>query len=294
MNLTHAGEKPDVLQAAIAYTMQGVSVVPVAGKKPTIEWTGLQTKIATVQELERWNRWGLLQGVAIVAGAVSGNLAIIDLDGKAAVLEFHKRFPGLLQTYAVRSRNGMHLYYLTSQPQKTVRIMNWRGLKEIGIRGEGTYTVAPPSRHPSGSHYVVRRPLPVLHSDLRDVVSWVHEMLREKHPPRPRPAAPSMTSSARNPRYVEWVLNKELDRVRSASTGERNDTLNLAAYCLGRLLGNPDSGLSRQSIEWQLLDAANQLVAADGETSVERTIKSGIDAGMLKPLAIPAPRGRGS
>jgi hypothetical protein len=290
MKIQRAAQQTTVLEAAIAYVVAGYSVVPVEGKQPAVAWQDLQTNRPTVSQVNQWHKWGVLEGVAVIAGRVSRNLAIIDLDGQIAMGEFYRRFPELTNTYTVRSANGLHLYYHTPEPLKTTRIMNWRGLKEIGLRGEGSYTVAPPSPHPSGCHYVVAVDAQVMRHDLRPVMQWVHTLLREKHPPPPTNPAPVPAGTGANPRYVEWVVSKELDRVRRAAPGERNDMLNIAAYCLGRLVGNPDSGLTRGNIEQQLAAAAADLAADDGVKSVYRTIKSGLDAGMSKPLRIPAPR----
>jgi predicted P-loop ATPase len=69
--------------------------------------------------------------------------------------------------------------------------------------------------------------------------------------------------------------------VTHANRGERNNTLNCAAFSLGQLVG---SGLlDRTRVEQTLRAAASGLAAEDGEQSVEATIRSGLEAGIAQP-----------
>jgi uncharacterized protein YidB (DUF937 family) len=76
-------------------------------------------------------------------------------------------------------------------------------------------------------------------------------------------------------RYPNGALGGVLRRVREASVGERNQLLNWAAFTLAQRVtsGELDSGL----VQDELRQAA--LAAGLGETEVERTIRSGLDAG---------------
>ena len=59
----------------------GLSVIPIradGSKAPAITWKVFQARIATPEELHRWFRKG--NGLAAVAGKVSGNLEILDFD----------------------------------------------------------------------------------------------------------------------------------------------------------------------------------------------------------------------
>lgn len=77
--------------------------------------------------------------------------------------------------------------------------------------------------------------------------------------------------------YVETALKNEVERVLRSVEGERNNNLNIAAYSLGRLIGQ--NGLSRSRVEGMLLCAA--LGAGLPEKQSIRTIQSGLD-GVLK------------
>src|SRR6516225_3903577 len=80
-------------------------------------------------------------------------------------------------------------------------------------------------------------------------------------------------------RYALAVLEREADRVRTAGPGMRNSTLNRAAFRLGQLVAA--QALDRVAVEVALTGAA--LAAGLGAHEVERTIKSGLEAGLAHP-----------
>jgi hypothetical protein len=83
------------------------------------------------------------------------------------------------------------------------------------------------------------------------------------------------------PAYVRKALNDEVQRVRTAEPGTRNDTLNKAAYNLGQLVG---AGLDRQVVEAELHAAA--LLAGLHDVETLKTIRSGLDAGEKQPRQV--------
>jgi hypothetical protein len=84
-------------------------------------------------------------------------------------------------------------------------------------------------------------------------------------------------------RYIESAIDRECGRVSRGGVGERNDTLNIAAHNLGQLVGG--GYVDRATIEAALLHAARACGLPDREA--ERTIRSGIEAGVKKPRQIP-------
>jgi len=120
------------------------SVIPIAvdSKKPAIEWKEYQQRKPTEEELKKWfleNDYN----IGIVTGAISG-IAVVDLDSKKAI-EFSKKnnFP---KTPYVKTGKGFHLYF---KYQNGVRNFQKRpDLKDIDLRADGGYVIAPPSIHP--------------------------------------------------------------------------------------------------------------------------------------------------
>jgi hypothetical protein len=90
--------------------------------------------------------------------------------------------------------------------------------------------------------------------------------------PRPRPGGTPG-------RYARVALERETGRVRTAGPGTRNSTLNRAAFRLGQLVAT--GALDRAAVELGLTGAA--LAAGLEEREVERTIRSGLEAGLAHP-----------
>jgi hypothetical protein len=81
-------------------------------------------------------------------------------------------------------------------------------------------------------------------------------------------------------RYASVALAAEADRVARAPVGTRNDTLNRAAFALGRLVG---AGLLDPALVTDELTAAARW-AGLGRVEAGRTIRSGLTAGRRQPL----------
>jgi hypothetical protein len=165
---------------------------------------------------------------------------------------------------------GQHLYY--RQPDRT-ELGNTAGRLgwKIDTRGHGGYVVGAGSVI-HGQRYradVIRRPayLP----------GWIATALTPPPPPDPTP------SSAPDPRnadaYTLAALTGELDHVLAATPGQRNDTLNRAAYALGQIVGAHllDEGTTRD----ELVSAADRIGLPRNEAG--RTITSGLTAGQRHP-----------
>jgi putative DNA primase/helicase len=79
----------DLLGVALRYQAAGCSVVPVAsdgGKLPAVAWTGYQTTAPTPEQLRRWFTAGQYDGLGLICGAVSGQLEMLEVEGRAADL----------------------------------------------------------------------------------------------------------------------------------------------------------------------------------------------------------------
>lgn len=281
--IVEAARRSTVLEAALAYADLGISVLPVSGKVPAIaSWADRQQRRAPSTMIHYWQRAGLLSGVGIVAGAVSRNLVVMDLDSPEAVALYLNRWPELADTYTVTSGSGRgaHLYYQCEVMPKTTRVVNSSTGGNIELRADGTYVVAPPSIHPSGKPYSVARELPIMRVfDLNKVVQWIKGLTQQKHTKQP-PARPAVGQGrvVHATAYGRAALAGEAAHVRMAAPGARNNQLYRSALKLGSLIA--DGKIDRGSVESGLFAAAAALAATDGEASVWRTIVSGINKGM--------------
>jgi hypothetical protein len=82
-------------------------------------------------------------------------------------------------------------------------------------------------------------------------------------------------------RYFDRAMAEHIQRVSKAAEHGRNNQLNLSAFILGGLI---PYGLNRADAEQALRAAA--LAAGLPEVEIDRTIKSGIEAGMRKAYPV--------
>ena len=267
----------------MAYARHGIPVLPVhtpdlsggcscdrgvrcerPGKHPRLRH-GLTEATTDPHQIESWwARWpsanvGLRTGVAM-------DVADIDsAEGWHGLL--HLLGGAMPAGPRVRTgRGGWHLWFRPTGFGNRVRL-----LPGLDWRGAGGYVVAPPSRHAAGADYRwVRRPgeaLPAAPATLRALIEG---------PPPPATIRPI----AHPDRYALAALTAEAERVARAAVGSRNDTLNRAAFSLGRLVG---AGLlDAADTERELATAAH--FAGLGRAETRRTIRSGLTAGRRTPI----------
>jgi hypothetical protein len=271
------------LTAALAYARHGIPVLPVhtpdqrggcscdkgvrcdsPGKHPRLRH-GLTEASTDPRLLEMWwSRWpaanvGLRTGIA---------MDVADIDSAEGWHGLTHLLGGSLPAGPrVRTGGGgWHLWFRPTGFGNRVHL-----LPGLDWRGAGGYVVAPPSRHARGGDYRwVRRP----GDDLPPGPGPLLALLGGPAPPVPhRPIA--------HPgRYAQAALTAESDRVARAPVGSRNDTLNRAAFALGRLVG---AGLLDQGDVVRELDLAARR-AGLGRVEVRRTIRSGLTAGRRTPI----------
>jgi hypothetical protein len=144
----------------------------------------------------------------------------------------------------------------------------------LDVRGDGGYVIAPPSRHATGHLY---RWLDA-ESGLPDLPESLLERMRARHADVARAREPIRLDEAVSA-WARAALEGEATRVRAASEGTRNATLNRAAFCLGQIVGA--GVLDEPTVERVL--AASALASGLGETEAAATIRSGMRAGIERP-----------
>lgn len=151
-------------------------------------------------------------------------------------------------------------------------------------RGRNGYVVAPPSVHPNGRRYQWLDQRGPDHPLLRPP-AWLVERVRPM--PSPSLQMESLGSPMRRDggpgRYGQRALEGEVARVCLAPQGQRNDTLNRAAMSLGQLVAAGD--LSAEEVAGQLYTAGVR--SGLDATEVERTVASGLRAGLRTPRRRP-------
>ena len=178
-NLVPAATAPTLLEAALRYQALGCTVLPILKGEKKSGRAGWQDYRPSPADLRRDYDTGKYGGIALRPGALSQNLVILDCDGEPVYTAFCEQFPVLVDTYTEKSGSGKgyHLFFQAERLPGSGKITR-KGIFNTADLGfemfydSGAVVVAP-STHPSGEHYAVYKPLPVLHvTDLDAVVRW--------------------------------------------------------------------------------------------------------------------------
>jgi putative DNA primase/helicase len=224
-------------EAATAWHTAGVSTIPIltnGTKRPAVSWAPYQATIPTLGEIDRWWGNGHEYGLAVICGAVSGNLEMTELEGRVALdsdlmlkieqvsesLDARWLWNFLFTAYSEWTPSGgIHLVYRISdhpvpgnekiarRPATTEELAEnpadrWKVLAET--RGEGGYVIVAPTSglcHPSGESWSL---LGQSTPGLVPSITWeeretLHQVLRLALDEQPvEPPAPS-TAVARVP-----------------------------------------------------------------------------------------------
>lgn len=266
----------NLIDAALDLAAAGWPVFPLAGKVPRIPKTagGRGHKDGTVdpEQIRRW--WGRWPK-ANIGARVPDSLVVVDVDPRhrgdttlAHLEDAHGPLPATLTAFSGRGDGGKHLYFRHPGGAMTgTRLGSGLDLKA----GGAGYVVVPPSLHPDTSNpYWWAEP----HQPAAAPPPWLVMLLRPE-PPRRRPA-PTVTAGRG---YGPGAVASEASRVAAAPNGDRNETLNRAAFRLGQLVAAGHT---------TALDVTEALAAAAASCGLpteeaEQTIASGLEAGQKNP-----------
>ena len=276
-----------LLDAALAYARHGIPVLPVhspaadgscscdrpgcerPGKHPRLRH-GVTDASVDPRRIEMWwSRWPAAN-VGLRTGVV---MDVADVDSPGGWHGLRHLLGGELPAGPqVRTGGGgWHFWFRPLGHGNRVRL-----LPGVDWRGDGGYVIAPPSRHVERTtYYWVVGP----GAEPAEAPAALTELIAGPEPPAPRRTAPGGHIDHPD-RYASVALAAEAERVARAPVGTRNDTLNRAAFALGRLVG---AGLLEPARVTEELAAAARW-AGLGRTETIRTIRSGLSAGRRQPL----------
>lgn len=229
-----------------------------------------------------WHLWP--QANIGVATGVSGLLVLdVDrhgcLDGFTSLMELAHQYGPLPRVVVQRTgRNGLHLFFATPTGRPIRNSVGKLG-PGIDIRGSGGMAVVAPSLHASGARYrwiKKRDPWTML---LPKLPAWLLSLLDPQHAPSACCRMPITEIPANLSRYAERSLRSELDAVRRAVEGSRNDALNRACFSLAQLAS---AGLLDVSLTRRLLAGA-ALSNGLSEKEIAHTMRSGWQCGFDHP-----------
>ncbi len=288
----------DRLSVALALVERGFAVFPLrpGSKVPAVrgDWEGL-----AVADQDRLREVGWPAGGNVGIACGPSGLFVLDLDvakqngpasgpdeptdGAAVLRELAAGRP-IPDTLTVTTPSGgMHLYFRAPAAPRLRNTVARLG-PLIDTRAAGGYVVGPGSVI-RGKRYEIAADLPIA-----PVPRWIVRELtaRARYAELPPPPAPvgrpgvagaRPTDGSAAAAYAAAALRNEVERMLAARVGTRNDTLNRAAYALGRLIG---AGiLDRELAACELYNAARRVGLSGRETS--STLASGLGAGMARP-----------
>lgn len=173
----------DIYLAALQLAKEGISVVPVSvdgSKRPApYTWAKYQENKPTTDELIDWFAKGTQQGVGAICGAVSGNLEMLELEGRAVAAQIHIQAKDMAENSGlgdlwqkiqdgyceVTPSGGIHWLYRISDGEvpgntKLARRPGENGGVDVlcETRGEGGFVILAPSGgscHPSGEAWKI-------------------------------------------------------------------------------------------------------------------------------------------
>lgn len=226
-----------IYEEALRLVRSGLSVLPIRAdgtKRPWVEampnheWGYLQERLPTETEVQRWWGNGAPKGIALIAGAVSGNAELIDFDDTELVGPWiacvKDAAPDLIDRLVVvrTPRPGFAVWYRCEGaiPGNQKLAMGLReeidpGTGEIATkrkalietRGEGGYALIPPSPpecHPKHSEYLLRKgdlaALPLIRADEREILIEAARALTEIVEPERAPRSAPKSGEAEGDR----------------------------------------------------------------------------------------------
>ena len=275
-----------MLDDALSYARRGWAVFPCRpGTKFPMTENGLLDATCDEAKIRRWWTDQPKANIAVATGKISGFWALDpdrhgDRDGVRSLAELEEKHGALPWTVVQFTPGGGHHRFFGCGPVE-VRNSASRVAVGIDVRGDGGYILVPPSIHPNGGEYRWADGNGPDETEIADAPAWLLDLVTKRPEPQ-RPFNPSMPQPAAD-RYVEKAFASELAELSGAPEGARNDSLNRSAFALGQFVGA--GVLSRHRAESALVSQAVSLGLPHVEA--ERTVRSGIEAGMQQPRAIP-------
>jgi KaiC/GvpD/RAD55 family RecA-like ATPase len=169
-----------ILKTALEFANEGISVVPVAtdgSKRPGLaSWKEFQTRQPSAEELLAW--FQTAEGVGVICGSISGNLEMLELEGRAVARKMHLDIAEIAKNSGLEHlwnklnsgyvettpSGGLHwLYRIDGEVPGNTKLARRPG-ENGGIdvlaetRGEGGFVIVAPTNgscHPSGGAWTM-------------------------------------------------------------------------------------------------------------------------------------------
>ncbi len=276
-----------MVSVALQLLRAGFWVFPVGRDKRPLTRRGFKDATDDARRIERW--WDHWPDANPAIDTGRSGLVVIDSDTRDGFANLCAELGHAVpDTFTVRTSQGSHYYFRAPDEQQIGNRAKVRGFP-VDVRGSGGYVVGPGAIHASGEVYTTtntNRPQPL--------PGWLVEVLRpQEHrtgTPAPRGMPQTEETSTVTPAAARAAYEAAVEDVRDAAEGQRNDTLNVKAHRLGRMVAG--GLLGRDEVADGLLSAALDAGLEHGEAT--NTIESGLGSGQEHPRqAAPEPESSG-
>ena len=202
-----------MLPAALSYAARGWRVFPVsAGKKTPRTANGFLDATTDESAVRLWWEGKPFLNIGVAMGAASG-IWSLDVDGEpgaASVMDLEQQHGELPDTLTFRTPRGGRQHLFTIPPG--VSIPSSIGiLPGIDVRGDGGYSVVPPSVRPEGRYAFTSG------SPIADAPQWLVDLVTTRQPARTTTMADELTVEATafrdHPGAGEGTRNREAARL---------------------------------------------------------------------------------
>jgi len=279
--------KPNTLQAALEYAKNGYSVFPCKpDKKPRGKWMSEATTDPKI--IREW--WGKHPDSMIdLPTGEANDLYVVDLDvdkitgeklGEATIESLCIDLREAPSSYTPSA--GRHYFFKHQGRLKNTAKKIGAG---VDTRGEGGYVIAPGSRNESGCYQwdgpsILDGDIPGIPVEIVDALNrkMNGQIIASDDPDRSGQSSAINKPVRPSNERIERHLSKQLAVVASAAEGERNQSLNKAAFRLGEYVGL--GWLDCKNATEKLLSASEKCGLNFEEASA--TIESGMQSGIAK------------
>lgn len=226
-------------------------------------------------------RWKDNAMAAHATGRTGGTVVIdidVDPDKELNAIEWltqkERDHGGLPPHPIVKTPRGGEHHYFSYPDDRTVRSTAGRIERGVDVRGDGGYVIVPDSESNKGSYKWKVAPWMVPPPIMPD---WLLELVAD--PLQTVPVNISAPPTHADKEEIDREFDEVIQWLKTAKVGSRNQTLNIAAFQIGRMVG---TGALREDVaESGLLDAAQSIELTLAESKA--TIKSGMTAGKRRP-----------
>jgi hypothetical protein len=275
--------------AAYFYASIGIPVHPLkAGEKEPDSEHGVHDATTNLEQVRAWWDANPYRNIGLGCGVAFDVLDVDVRDGKPGMAWLRTLIDAGLTTgvwaKARTPSGGLHLLFAPGG----LGCPGALGAFGLDYKGKGGYVVGPPSYtiaadNASEGYYRWEAVEPGRWGATFDYEAAKTAFGVSKPAPAPRISSNLPRINSGNSAYVGKAVADELEALRNATKGSRNNQLNTSAFNLGQLVGGGE--VERGAIETALWGVARAIGLPDRE--IEKTLRSGLEDGIKQPRAAP-------